>query len=89
MRNTTTFDDSWKFAIICKTDLYNASRHYGFNKHTGVKIVEVDLTLKEAYKLLLELFCETCDTFFLIGASRYHAQGTITVRVPSGQTATG
>ena len=59
-----TLNYSEKFAIVCKTDLYNASRHSGFNRHTGIRIESTDLTLKAAYKLLLERFCELTDSWY-------------------------
>lgn len=52
------------YHIICETDLYHASRRQGFNKFTGAKIMCKNLTLKEAYKKLLEYFSEDAGRYF-------------------------
>lgn len=59
-----TLNYSERFAIICKTDLYNAARHPGFNRHTGVRIEETGLSIREAYKLLLDKFCGLTETWY-------------------------
>lgn len=43
------------YRVICMTDLYHASVNSGFNKHTGIKVHETGLSLKEAQKSLLNL----------------------------------
>lgn len=50
------------YKIIIRTDLYNAKRNVGFNPNTGIKILEENLTLKEAQKSLLNHFNEANDT---------------------------
>lgn len=59
-----TLKNSEEFAIICKTDPYHASRHAGFDRHTGVRIEETGLTLREAHRLLLEKFCTLTETWY-------------------------
>ena len=59
-----TLNYSERFAIICKTDLYHASRHSGFDRHTGVRIEETGLTLREAHRLLLDKFCNLTETWY-------------------------
>lgn len=41
------------YRVICKTDLYHARLHAGFNKNTGIKVCKTGLTLKEAQRGLL------------------------------------
>lgn len=60
----TALKNSGEFAIICKTDLYHASRHAGFDRHKGVRIEETGLTLREAHRLLLEKFCNLTETWY-------------------------
>lgn len=43
------------YRVICKTDLYHVCRYPAFNKHTGIKVCETGLTLKEAQSSLLEI----------------------------------
>lgn len=43
------------YRVVCKTDLYHANCYSAFNKHTGIKVCETGLTLKEAQKKLLEI----------------------------------
>ena len=52
------------YRIICRTDLYHAASLQEFNKFTGEKIMCEHLTLKEAYKKLLDYFSEDAGRYF-------------------------
>ena len=52
------------YRIICKTDLHHAASLQEFNKFTGEKIMSEHLTLKEAYKKLLDYFSEDAGRYF-------------------------
>ena len=58
----TILKNTIMYKIIVKTDLYNAKRNVGFNPNTGIKVLEDNLTLKEAQKSLLNHFNEANDT---------------------------
>lgn len=54
------------YRVICTTDPFNASRHCGFklnqNRTLGVKVMEENLTLKEARASLLKMYNEDLTT---------------------------
>lgn len=55
MKQNQLKSNQLRYAIVCKTDPYHAARLRGFSRE-GTHIEETGLTLKEAYKSLLEWF---------------------------------
>lgn len=49
-----------KFAVVTFTNPYNGSRHAGFRRYNDtryIRVIEDGLTLREAQKKLLNMFC--------------------------------
>lgn len=68
------------YQIICTTDPYNASRHCGFKLNNcgtlGVKVMEENLTLKEARASLLKMYNEDLTSYTSLTPARTFGEAT-------------
>jgi len=53
-----------QYQFVCRTDPYNASRNSGFDKRTGIKVLDTFSTLKEANEALFTSFRRDADKYF-------------------------
>lgn len=52
------------YNVICKTDLYHASKDSSFDSFTGIKVVDSFENLKDANDAILKYFREDAERYF-------------------------